>query len=566
MKAHAWRDDWRQFVRLGRGAGRRLLVNVTASEDADPVPFAIWATALALAPLLLSAIRSTLRLSMTGDAETDVIVGFIQVFRAFYVFYGMLLALLATAVIWDALLPDRADQEVVGVLPVRPMVLAAARLAGATRIILILAAAVAAPVALTFGAASGMQPGTGSLWRVVAAHLVTVLAAMMSVFWSLVTIRAVIVLIGRERTAERLASLLQAVTLLVFVEAFIFLPGVMGTVVRALRAEHTGPFWLAPTLWFSALYGWIAEGGARTTGVDHALLAAVLPVAAGIVLSLAPAAWLARRVHTSQARHRASAFTRLVRGLLAVRRPGSRVSGIVVFAAATLSRSRRHALLIASYTGMAIALGSIQLLTAGFEDGVNLTAPRRDLVAVPLVAIFFVVVGLRAALSRPADPLANWIFRLALPSLGDSRQAAMLLVLLMGVAPVLLVTAVTAIALWGVAVAVKVIAFDGAAALLLTQLAFARWTTIPCGSLHAAAIETVKSRGPLLVLFLYLFAFRGADLEMYALMRGNTMWVIIAFVLSGALVIRYQSERTGGPVLDVPSDGLSLLQLSGTDG
>jgi len=82
-----------------------------ASPDADPVPVAIWAAALVMTPLLLTAIRSTLRLSMTGPAEAADIFTFVVVFRVFYVFYAMLVSLLVTACIWDALLPDRTDQE-----------------------------------------------------------------------------------------------------------------------------------------------------------------------------------------------------------------------------------------------------------------------------------------------------------------------------------------------------------------------------------------------------------------------------------------------------------------------
>jgi hypothetical protein len=561
-----WRDDWRQFTRLDRGAGRRLLAGVTASQDSDPVPFAIWATALAMTPLLLTAIRSTLRLSMVGPADAEAIVAFIQVFRAFYVFYGMLLALLATAAIWDGLLPDRIDQEVIGALPVRPMVLAASRLAGATRIMLLLAASISVPVALTFGFSSGLQDGSGPLLRVVGAHLVTVVAAVMSVFWTLVAARATVVLIGHERTAERLAALLQVSALLLFVEAFIFLPGVMGTIVRALRPDSAAPFWAAPTLWFTALYGWLAEGGVRTAAVDRALAATVVPMIAAVALSLTPAAWLARRVHTSQPKERRSAITRIVRRLLAVRRSGTAVAGLTVFAAATISRNRRHALLLASYTGMAIAMATIQLLTAGFEDRFNISAPRQDVLAVPLVAIFFMVFALRAALEQPADALANWIFRIAPPRVADGRQAARLLVWL-ALVPVLATTGVTFTALWGPWLALKVLALDVSAGLLLSELAFARWTKVPCGSLHAAAGDTVKSRWPLLVLFLYLFAFRGADLQMYALVHGSVVWIVAAVeILIGLAVRRREQTRPAvQPTIDLEPDGPSLLHLSGSD-
>jgi hypothetical protein len=240
---------------------------------------------------------------------------------------------------------------------------------------------------------------------------------------------------------------------------------------------------------------------------------------------------------------------------------------LTVFAAATLSRNRRHALLIATYTGMAIAMATIQLLSAGFEDRFNVSAPRQDVLAVPLVAIFFMVFALRAALEQPADTLANWIFRIAPPRVVDGRRAARLLVMWLGLVPVLGTTGVTLTALWGPWLSLNVLALDFGAGFLLSELAFARWTKIPCGSLHAPASETVKSRWPLLVLFLYLFAFRGADLQMYALAHGSVVWVIAGLEILIALAMRRRQHvrAVEQPSIDVEPDGLSLLHLSGSD-
>ena len=257
--------------------------------------------------------------------------------------------------------------------------------------------------------------------------------------------------------------------------------------------------------------------------------------------------------------------TRIVKVLLAIRPPSTAVSGMTIFAAATLARSRRHALLLASYTGMAIAMASIGLLTAGFTDRLNFSVPRQDVLAVPLVAIFFVVFGFRAALSRPADPVANWIFRIAPPRIVDGRRAARRLVLWMGLVPVLGVSGLTMVALWGAVTGLKVLALDVSAAALLTELAFARWVKVPCGSLHATAGDSVKSRWPLVVLFLYLFAFRGADLQMYALARGYAVWPVVAVGIMIAVTLHARASVSGEPTIDIAPEGLSLLKLSGSD-
>jgi len=564
MSAQGWREDWRQFAMLNRRSTRGLLSRVSGTSDDDPWPFAIWTVAFLMSPLLLTAIRSTLRLSMTGGAGTEEIVAFIHVFRGFYVFYAMLLALLATAAMWDALLPDRSDLEIISVLPVRPLVLAASRLAAATRLLLLLALVTAVPVALTFGFAAGLHAGGAGLLRVIVAHVVTVVASMMLVFCVLVSIRGAILLPGSERMAERATSVLQAATLLLFVEAFVFLPGVMGTIVRAFR-DGQPPLWCVPVLWLTAFYGWIAEGAARNGDVNRALLAIAVAMLSAVAMSLVPAPWLARRVQLSPARDRASTISSLMRALLRRLNTDVSVAGMAIFAAATLARSRRHALLLASYSGMGIAMASIGLLTAGFSDRFNLTAPRQDVLAVPLVAIFFVVFGLRAALERPADPLANWVFRIIPPVVVDGRRAARLLVLWLGVMPVLVASGMAYIAIWDGGTTLRVLTLDASAAFVLVELAFLRWARIPCGSLHANTGDMVKSRWPLVVLFLYLFAFRGADLQMYALSHRGAVWLMGAVLVALTAAIRYHDHGRGQPVIDVPDDGLALLQLSGSD-
>jgi hypothetical protein len=285
-------------------------------------------------------------------------------------------------------------------------------------------------------------------------------------------------------------------------------------------------------------------------------------------MSLVPAGMVARRVQETLVSHRASLLTTVVRRLIVARMWGTAVRGLAVFAAATLTRSRRHAVILASYAGLAIAMAVVELLTAGFMEHFSVAAPRRDNLAVPLVCLFFAVIGLRTALARPADPAANWPFRIASPRVRDSRRAARLVVMLCGVAPIIFGTLLTALAVWPPGIALRVVALDTAAALLLLELAFASWTKAPCASVHASATESVKSTWPLQVLGLYLFAFRGADIEMLALNHAHGVEVAVAAMF--AIIIGMRMRQAASPDLKltldpVSDDGLLILRLSEGD-
>jgi hypothetical protein len=142
------------------GAARQHLV----SRDADPMLFALWFTALAMTPPMLVAVPKIIQYYfLTRPAEVVLLITTAE--RAFFVLYGMLATALLAALTWDALFPDRMDQEIVGALPVRPRTLASARLAAAITIGTVFAAAVSLPAAVIYSAASSSHPLIGSFPR-----------------------------------------------------------------------------------------------------------------------------------------------------------------------------------------------------------------------------------------------------------------------------------------------------------------------------------------------------------------------------------------------------------------
>jgi hypothetical protein len=110
---------------------------------------------------------------------------------------------------------------------------------------------------------------------------------------------------------------------------------------------------------------------------------------------------------------------------------GTVTRAIYGFAAASLMRSRRHIVMLATYLGLAVATAIVSMLVAGarrpasagvapsrIEWGVALpplTEPAAYLLALPMIFIFFAVLGLVAAARVPTDVEANWPFRLFPP-------------------------------------------------------------------------------------------------------------------------------------------------------
>jgi hypothetical protein len=80
----------------------------------------------------------------------------------------------------------------------------------------------------------------------------------------------------------------------------------------------------------------------------------------------------------------------------------------------TLLRSERHSLVLAAFTGLALALASEALFSAFGGGAVKAGGlPSAEILSIPLIFCYCVIVGLRLAYDVPSDLPANWIFQLS---------------------------------------------------------------------------------------------------------------------------------------------------------
>ena len=551
----------RQFRLLVRASIRHLLTHVTAARDADPVNVAIWLTALATAPALLFAVRNAIDYPFLLPLPPEAAARALLTDRVFFVLYGMLTAALLASLVWEVLVPTREDQEILGVLPVRPPTVAAARLTAAVVVATSFTAAVSVPAALLFGVGSSALPMAGGPVRAVAGHLAATMPASLLVFLTLLAARSMLVHAG-ERIVSRAAVGLQLVAIVALIEVFFFLPAVTGVVIDGVQG---GGAWWLPPVWFAALYGQVAgspgtPGGLPALGLTATIAAAVLAIA----VTLPPAGWMARRALDGQAAPHAGMLSWLPRAV--ARSAGTpAVRSVLVFALASLARSRRHLLLLVSYLGVGIALAALRLAAELLQGRPVFDQPRSFVLAVPLVLVFFTVVGLRACCAVPTDLDANWAFRLQTPSVGDVQAAIRLLLLWLGVAPVVAACSLASAWLWGWHTALTIVVLDVLAGVLLCELLVASWTKVPFASGHEPAIETVKSRWPWFVAALWVFGFGLADLHRWVLdsPAGMAVYALVGILAVGGAYGRTHRMRRGRAVrLDPDVQTFEGLRLS----
>jgi len=538
------------------------------ARDTDPSQFALWSLVLAATPPAMYAFRQLVRYSALSFQTAAVIERSIQVDRMFFLLYGMLIATLVAAATWEALLPDRSDQEIVGSLPVRPRTLAAARLAAALWVAVVASATVNLLPAAFLALAAPSHPALGFLPVVFLAHLLATVTAGLFLFMLLLAIRAFLALCFGAHTSERLATVMQLFTVAGLAEVFLFIPGVIPALVDRLAAGDRSAL-LIPSVPFAALYAWLV--GVRYPDLTFGALAAPLlsVVAVGIVIPmyLWSARLFARRSLEMQSNQHAGLISTLARATAIALPSSPTVRGLTMFVVATLLRSRPHRLIVTAYLGIALAVGSVSAIAGSLRGTVAFDRPETSVLALPLVLAFFLTLGLRAAYTVPSDVDANWVFRLSQPRVMPAVDAAAVSTLLLSIVPVgALVGPVALLLGWNRHDAAAMMALDIAAGAVIVEWTVRDYRSVPFTCARSGDVESLKSRWLGHIVPLVLFAFVNAAIQRRVLHSNRAVVWYVGIAVAACAIQRLRRRfvtRHATLMFDaLPPDSIATLDLS----
>jgi hypothetical protein len=537
--------DWHQLRLLSKDAIRQLIDSALLSRDSDPTQFAIWLLALIATPTAFFAARQALTYTALIRAPEHVVQMVALQHRLFFITYGMLAAALLAALVWEAVFPDGRDQEIVGVLPVRPHVFAASRLCAAVSVGVVFAAAVNLPAALLYSVFCAGHPIFR--WNILGLFVGHTLATMMGsmlVFFGLLAVRGLAAVLFGAGAGKWIGALLQVVTVVLMFEAFFFLPGILGTLATGVMSGDPA-IAMFPPVWFAALHAWIA--GHANQMLERAMLTGLawFGVATLVIvpLYLVPARWLGRRALERRSRERAAATTFVVRTVSAVTHASPPVRGVFLFAVASLVRSQRHLIVLATYFGMAVAVSIISIFMIDDRGSIKLDRPASWMVTLPMLFLFFGVIGLRASCRIPTEVEANWPFRLARPSLRTCVNATVLLMVTVAVLPVAGLSALMLAPRWPASSTVIVVALQMLSALMLIEALLLRWRKVPFACVHAASPAFLKAWWPVYGLAMYWFAFRLAEWQFAATSSNMALGWYAGTCLAVIVAIRILRHR-----------------------
>jgi len=472
--------------------------------------------------------------------------------KLLFVTFAMVGTAVVALIIWDNVFPDRRDVFIVGHLPLRTSTILSARLLALTALMGLIALGSALPSAVFYGTAAGGYSQAGIL-RTVAAHFVATMGASMFAFLLLLCLQGSLILIVPGMWLQRAMVLLQFVFVVASLEALLFMFPVAEALRRAIApdaaANSAWMTWMPPA-WFLGLYEALAgtTRPIRHLAVPAALsLACLLPTAFGLYVFTY--ARLARRAVEGRGGERA--------GLMVSREPllASAASmltrsgigkGIARFAVVTIARSRKHRLLLTIFAGVgttAAAMGVLVPLSR--QATLSVALSPRTLLPTGLVLVFFMIVGQRTLFAIPAEPAANWAFKLS--DAEDPRlhlRGAVAAMLSIGVLPVVMLLAPVHLLVLGPLTTAFHSALLFAAGFLLSEITLKNFMRVPFTSAFNASAARARLMWPFWLIGFSMFSFTLAEIEgMLLRVRPSAAFVLLAAIVGCGFGARFWRER-----------------------
>ncbi len=446
--------------------------------------------------------------------------------------------------IWDGVFPDRRDVRILGVLPVPVRRFVVARLAALGRVFVLFAMPLSAMQSVVFGlTVSGYGEPIGR-FHGIGAHFLAVLLACAFVFCALVAAQCLLLVMFGRRAAQAASMAFQVLFAVGLVQLLFFLPELSGVLYAGGTAqEDIAALAAFPPAWFFAVYEQLA-GSAGSADAALARMATLLTVAAAV---LAPALYGASYSYLSQralegpaTRAMGSAGTNRARARLArlVDRPLA--GAIRWFTLRTLFRSRSHRMMFAVYGGFAIAIVVSSALSLALRKGLaGFQHPGHELMSMPLVVQFLLLVALRVITAVPSEPKARWVFRACEPAdraaaVAGIRDAMMVLV----VVPTTVMALLQGLFFWGVGTSAAHAAFVFVLGRLLAELLTPQNGKLPFACTYLPGKSRIFVLWPvyLFLFFVYAVVFAAIDL---ALSRrpDKLVWFCLAATLAAQIVV-----------------------------
>jgi len=474
-------------------------------------------------------------------------------------YFFIVLAMVVTGAVavwkWDSLIPDRRDYSNLAPLPISSRNIFLANLTAVLLLAVVLALDVNAASSVLFPLmVCGSESSFAYFGVFLGTHLLSVLLASAFSFFVVLAILGLLMATLPYRVF-RTCSVYVRCGMAIFLMAILSTSFAMVEFVQNLPAASRPLIKLVSPVWFLGLCQFLR--GVADPALASLGRLAVVGSATALILALGAYALSYRRCFTQSAEAVANLpSTGGVAGLRAFRwfdnlflkTPFERAC--FRFSLKTLFRSENHTLMVGGFAGLGIVLASQTLFEAATAAPTSSTGssrlPSADVLSIPLILGYFLLLGVCFAFEIPVSLRANWIFRLAVnPETGECVPLARKIMLTFLI-PFLAIACLPVYSWrWGWWIGITHTAIVGVLCLLLIEILLMRFCKIP----FTCAPPAFKSNALVTVVLYFLgfaiFTSWMSTAERWAL-EDPLRYLVFVPALAGTWLIlqRYRGEMT----------------------
>ena len=454
--------------------------------------------------------------------------------RGMFLLYSMVVMGFIMVFQWDALFLDRRDYQVLTPLPLK---LRTVFLAKSAALAIFLAIFLLDINILSFVFWPGVDGGRNTL-DILWAHMAAVLAGGLFAALAAAAIHGLLLTLFRGSPLKRISVAVQTLAMTCLVTIFFLIPMIaFGT---EYLVEQNSPLlqWF-PGYWFIGYYEQLrpVSGSELLRGLGGRAMHGLWIAAAIFLLTYLPGyRRLARRVLETPEPSPAGpgAWRNWVDAMFRhtiLRNPVERA--VFRFIGASLARSTKHRLFLATYGGFGAAV-AIMSLRSG-PDG---------LLTLPLTLSFVLVSGLRSAFNFPSELSANWTFQMA--ELFPARHylaATRKWIVWSAIVPLFLLLAGMEFARFAWPVALFHLSFGILLSLFLVEVLFAGFRKVPFTCSHLPGKVNLVFLGVIYIFGFTLYSRSTARLELWLTARPAVAAIFLTVGAAAFAAIVYRRGR-----------------------
>jgi len=555
----------KQFWTLAVHFFSRFFDRDSASEDADPLQRMIQLLAMLSVPgLMLSFFLLPDHPRTPWAPITELDRTWMRISDHYvFVCYAFVVMGLVMTFKWDSLFPDRRDYLILTSLPISVRRLFAAKLVALCAFLLLFV------VAINFFSMVLIPAGHPQM---LAGHAAGVLCASAFAALFFGALQGVLINLLPPNAFRRISPSIQMISIALLITVLLITPLVKES-IRPLAQAKSPILDYFPFMWFLGIYEslipsasvipqssmWMGTG-LRATGIVAMVFAVSYFVgyrrhSRKILESIESNDFAPGRLQTAAK----EALNHTI-----LRNPSQRAA--FYFTGKISSRSAKHRILTALYTGAGLALAMSSLFVIDRRLAFPFRMSTVGVLEAPVILSFLAVSGLRATFNVPYQLEANWIFRTADGGAGEYLKAIRKWVFLCRIVPLYGLVALFEFAWFDRRAAVFHLIFDLVMTAFLTEAFFFSFNKVPftCAYLRNRLQLALLAVGYLLGFTTYVSAM--GNLKQWVSADPLHMQRFLAFsamVFGFILIYRWQSRgQTVRIVYDETDSAFQQLNLS----